>query len=331
MYFFNSYVKQYIEEYIALKKNSGYKFEAEEGMFKQIDKALIECNEQGPGISKEFCDKWYERRNVESDRTRYARCILLREFCGYLALMGVDTYCPRLPRPPKSDFIPHIFTQDEIQRIFDASNALTTKYHRSEYVGLCAPALVRFLYATGLRIGEALALSIDDVDFNNLTILVRDSKNGTQRILPIDVSTCKVLSAYAEMRDKSLTGFCEPTTFFCNIHGGPVQSATFMAYFRLFLKRAGIPYYGQFKGPRVHDLRHTFACNVIRKMNAEGLDLYTTIPILSTYLGHKSIYSTNLYVRMTADVFPEIMSKLENEEFNVYPLSNNCYYEEENN
>ena len=82
-----------------------------------IDKALIEKGEIGPGISREFAEFWYAKRPNESDRTRYARSLLLREFCGFLASSGVITYCPRTPKPPRSNFIPYIFSHKQIEDI----------------------------------------------------------------------------------------------------------------------------------------------------------------------------------------------------------------------
>lgn len=129
---FNSHLSHYINLYIDVKRKLGFKFKAQVGLFKMIDKALIEKGETGPGISREFAEFWYTKRPHESDRTRYGRSLLLREFCGFLASSGVITYCPRTPKPPRSNFIPYIFSHNQIKDILEASNTLSYKYRRSE-------------------------------------------------------------------------------------------------------------------------------------------------------------------------------------------------------
>ena len=78
---------------------------------------------------------------------------------------------------------------------------------------------------------------------------------------------------------------------------------------RLILKQAGIPYIGSGYGPRIHDWRHTFAVKAFKQMIDQGLDMYVALPILSTYLGHKTIYATERYVRLTMDLYPYLEEK----------------------
>lgn len=78
---------------------------------------------------------------------------------------------------------------------------------------------------------------------------------------------------------------------------------------RLLLKRADIPYIGGGHGPRIHDWRHTFAVKSFKQMIDQGLDMYVALPVLSTYLGHKSIYATERYIRLTMELYPYIAEK----------------------
>ena len=87
--------------------------------------------------------------------------------------------------------------------------------------------------------------------------------------------------------------------------------------------RSNIQYLGKNKGPRVHDLRHTFAVNSLVKMVEAGLDLYVSLPILSTYLGHQSIESTNRYVRLTSMLFPDLMNDIDYSLIDVFPKFKN--------
>ena len=81
--------------------------------------------------------------------------------------------------------------------------------------------------------------------------------------------------------------------------------------FRRFLWAAGISHGGRGVGPRIYDFRHTFAVHCLKRWSEQNYDLLVYLPILKTYMGHKSLRGTSYYLRMTADVFPEITLKLE--------------------
>lgn len=92
----------------------------------------------------------------------------------------------------------------------------------------------------------------------------------------------------------------------------------FYSRFREVLWLAGIPHQGRGKGPRVHDLRHTFAVHCLNKWVDEGRDIYTVLPVLSDYLGHSSISATSHYLRLTPVQFPQIVSIMEEQSGSVF-------------
>jgi integrase len=93
---------------------------------------------------------------------------------------------------------------------------------------------------------------------------------------------------------------------FTSTNGSRCNGEVIYDHHRVFLNQAGIPYIGGGKGPRIHDWRHTFAVYSFKKMIDEGKDMYVALPILSKYLGHKTIYATEPYVRLTMNLFPYI-------------------------
>ncbi len=84
-----------------------------------------------------------------------------------------------------------------------------------------------------------------------------------------------------------------------------------MTIYQRYLTGAGISHGGKRQGPRLHDLRHTFAVHVLQKWITEGADLTAMMPILSTYMGHMGIRSTAQYLRLTAEVYPDLMKQVE--------------------
>ena len=108
--------------------------------------------------------------------------------------------------------------------------------------------------------------------------------------------------------------------FFPSAKQKPMTITNTYHNFRRFLWRAGISHGGRGKGPRIHDFRHTFACHCLKKWVEQGKDLTVYFPILKTYMGHDSFKETAYYLRMTADVFPDITIKLEGEFPNIIPI-----------
>ena len=99
----------------------------------------------------------------------------------------------------------------------------------------------------------------------------------------------------------------EYSPFFVSLNGACCKRDTVYQWFRKILNRAGIPFMGNRRGPRVHDVRHSFACHSFVKLSDDGMDLYCSWPYLSTYLGHQSLEATEQYVRLTAQLYPELL------------------------
>jgi integrase/recombinase XerD len=107
--------------------------------------------------------------------------------------------------------------------------------------------------------------------------------------------------------------------FFVSANGSVVKSDAVYRNFRKILKSAGINFLGEHRGPRVHDLRHTFSVHSLATMAESGMDMYCSLPILSTYLGHQSLQATNSYVRLTAEIYPKLLKDVDTFCLNVFP------------
>lgn len=307
-----------IKQYIAYKRSLGFKMEDIEERLSRFDHLTIIRKETTIGITKDLFDVWSTRLPQESDTNRYNRICILRQFSGYLQLTGYDSYIPRLPKY-NSTFVPHIYTQAELATIFQASDKLFLK-RKYMYSQICVmPTLVRMLYATGLRIGEALNLKHKDVHLDKNYLLIRTSKNGQERMVPISLSlteVCKDFCLYKQTQGLDISG---ETYFFTALNGSRCQVATIYELFRTVLYKAGIPHQGRGKGPRMHDLRHTFCVNALLKLSEAGMDLYYSMPVLSTYVGHKSVEATNRYVRLTSELYPRLLTKVNTAYQYIFP------------
>jgi integrase len=172
------------------------------------------------------------------------------------------------------------------------------------------PALVRLLFATGLRIGEALALKMEDINLESNFLIVRKSKNGKERVVPFTDSLSTILFQYLSYREKlpCLKG----EYFFIKPNGEDCRSIGSVNYWwKKILSIAKIDSRGKVVGPGIYDARHSFCVKSMRKMTGEGKDLFYTLPVLSVYIGHTKLSSTDRYVRMTADMYPDLLGRTE--------------------
>jgi integrase len=181
-----------IRQYIDYKRSLGYKMEDLDERFRRFDTLTIERHETMIGISKDLFDAWSNPFPEESESNRYHRISILRGFSAYLQLAGYDSYIPGMPKY-SSLFTPHIYTKQEVAGIFRECDRLFLR-RTYMYSPVCVmPALIRTLYATGIRIGEAVGLRHRDVDLDTGYLVLRECKNGCDRIVPLSLSLKEVL------------------------------------------------------------------------------------------------------------------------------------------
>jgi len=299
----------HISDFIGLKRSLGYKYEEEERTLYAFDRFILDHGHTRLGLTKEISDHWADRRHNEAELTIYSKVRVVKQFAEHLRDQGIETYVPKLPKYPESTFIPYIYTKEEIIEIFRACDSLRMKCRNVYSCLLIMPCLVRLLYGTGIRISEALSLKNKDVNINGKCLILKDTKNGTDRLVPISSSLAIVCEDYRESRDNlPVSGVKrENGPFFVSLNGRVCKHSGIHRWFRRVLEIAGIPFTGNRKGPRIHDIRHTFACHSFLKLSDEGVDLYCSWPYLSTYLGHQSLESTEQYIRLTSQMFPELL------------------------
>ena len=302
---FDSVYGSFISQYIAFKRSLGYKYTQAEFRFRVFDRFAVKEKCEQVGLTKDLFEKWMEPIPNEQESNRYRRVNELINFSRYLNDLGIASYCPRNIPHIRRGFSPYIFTHDEILRFFAACDEnLNWGRYPTEFV-YSTPALFRLLYGTGLRISEALHLETEDVHLDDSYLLLRNTKNNTERMVPFSTSVEAALRQYSDYKEK-IFGL-KTKYFFANAGDSCWSKGTAYEQFRRILVRAQIPHTE--KGPRLHDFRHTFAVHTLAEMSSQGLDLYYSLPILSKYLGHTSLESTDHYVRLTAEMYPELLQQ----------------------
>ena len=285
---------------------SGREYNAEGYYLRSLALAAEEMALEADYMTKEFVEAWCQKREYESHTTWGHRVTVIRKLADYMNLWGMNVYKPSIMIPVKpSDFTPHIYTNSELKRIFEQADLLPF-YPNCPHRGPVASLLFRMLYGCGLRISEALGLTIRDIDLDNGVLTILNSKFGKSRYVPMSPALAERCRQYdALIRN----GAPENAPFFPAPDGGHYSHRAIYTTFRHILENAGIPHTGQ--GPRIHDFRHTFSVHCLRKWILAGRDMNAALPVLSAYLGHKDLSGTQDYLRLTADMYPNIVKAIE--------------------
>ncbi len=311
----------HISGFISLKRSLGYKYEVEERILYTFDRFILDQDHTHLELTKEISDKWADRRHNEAELTIYGKVKTVKQLAEYLRDQGIKTYVPQLPKYPGCTFIPYIYSHEEMNAIFRACDRLKMRCRNVYSCLLIMPCLLRLLYGTGIRISEALSLKNKDVNISGRCLTLIDTKNGKDRLVPMSDSLTAVCQDYLEHRDKLPVNELnrENGPFLVSLNGGVCNYAAVHRWFRMVLEIAGIPFTGNRKGPRIHDIRSTFACHSFLKLSDEGVDLYCSWPYLSTYLGHQSLESTEQYIRLTSQMYPELLRETDGLYVDILP------------
>jgi len=314
----HSIYAELIDQYIEYKRSLGFGTRNIQTRLHCFDTLAVERNEKTIGITRELAEDFGKLSPTETQTNRYTRICLLRGFSAYLQLIGYESYVPKLPKY-KSTFIPHIYTNKEIAAIFRECDKLYV-HRRYMYSMKCVmPALIRVLYGTGIRISEAMKLTHGDVNLSDGILTLRECKNGQDRVVPMSLSLREILKDFVAYKLSLGLNTEANAPFFTAADGSTCCASTISVLFRMVLYRAGLSRGGRGENPRLHDLRHTFCVNALVKMSESGMDLFYSMPILMTYMGHKSLSATNRYVRLTEELYPGLIRKMNETYRYVFP------------
>jgi integrase len=231
----------------------------------------------------------------------------VRGFARYLALFDERTEVPPPDLLPDRSHraCPYLYSTEEVAALMDVAGKLSSPLRQATF-----STLVGLLYVTGMRIGEALRLDDDDVDLNQQIIVVRDSKFGKSREVPIHETTARALGTYVSQRDELCPRVNSPA-FFISVAGTRVRYDNFHLCFQTLVREAGLTPRSSRCRPRPHDLRHTFAVSTLIDWYRHGLEVEPRMARLSTYLGHIHPVHTYWYLEAAPELLALAAARLE--------------------
>lgn len=302
---------QLIPQYIAYRKSLGEKFKTNETILKAFCKAItpsmnIKCvsenmaNDFLNGDSTVITSGWFVKHTALLGFYQYA---LTR---GYVTAIPLPRILPKRPQP----FVPYIYSRKELKLLFDT--ALTYPKNKSHISPRMAYTVLVLTYALGLRLHETISIKLNDIDMDNLVITIQQSKFYKSRLVPFNQETKKIIKEYLQWRKKQKQPQDSDASLFIGKNGHPFNIDTMRGIFQRIRKKAGIKRNNDATfQPRIHDLRHTFAVNRLTSWYQENKNVQQLLPILSTYLGHKHLAHTTVYLTMTDDLLQEAGARFE--------------------
>lgn len=319
---YHSFFAPFIIDLIEQKRALGYKYESETNILRRFDVFCLDNYSNKKILDRDLMMAWAKKRIGEKEATTQNRITPVKELAKYMVRLGLEAFIlPKGMMPRVERYVPHIYTKQELKQIFFQ----TDQCHyccEVPYRHLVMPVFFRLLYCTGMRLSEARLLKNMDVDLTKGVITLINTKLGKHRQLPISREMLERLRIFHH----SVHCLSQPEDwFFPGYQGKPMTLGNVEKNLRKFLWQARISHGGRGKGPRVHDLRHTFAVNCLHKWVLEEKDLNAYLPVLQAYLGHVSLSDTAYYLHLTSDVFPDITKKLEETFIDVIPKVGGTY------
>lgn len=308
-YSFSSSLGPVIDRYLTLKQALGRQYSAESRILQHLDAFLYNTQRD---LTLESFSKWCTTLQHLSSTVRRNWMRVTRNLCLYRRRTEPECFVPDSSQFPGNHqpVQPHIFTDSEILRLLNAATQLTPGSSSVLRLEIFRLALV-LLYTTGLRRGELLRLTISDYCPRENTLLIRESKFHKSRLLPLSNDGWHELESYLKARRRNRLSTSAITPLLNHYNGmGSYTETGLNETFRTLFRMAEIKTVAG-KLPRIHDFRHTFAVQALLRWYNEGADVQAKLPMLSLYMGHVSIVSTQYYLRFIDEILNSASQRFE--------------------
>ena len=287
-----------LADYLTIRRALGYKLHRAGKLLGQFVEYLDDAGVDT--LTVEHAVAWATLPSNGSANWWAHRLSVVRGFAIYLSTIDPATQVPAsdvLPwRPQRTT--PYLYTDDDIAALLSATSILSTPLRTATY-----RTLIGLLWVTGLRISEAIGLDRTDLDLPAGVLVVRSTKFGKDRQVPLHPTATAALGTYLEQRDRVII---KPDTaaVFVSTAGTRLLYCNINWTFLKLVAHAGLEPRSASCRPRIHDLRHSFAVNTVLDAYRDGLDVHARLPLLSTYLGH--VHPDNTYWYLSAA--PELLA-----------------------
>lgn len=300
-----STISRQAKRYLEHRRSLGFELGTSGLVLMQFARFADRLGHRGP-LTTELILRWISYRQEDSSRYRAERLSIVRGFARYLAARDGATQVPDARLLSGSNSYrrqqPHVYSEQQLGQLVRQAARLSPSYPLRPKT---YSTLFGLLASTGLRISEALSLRQCDVDLGAGLLRIEHTKFRKSRLVPLHPSAVRALRSYADVRhDHDRTARRTSDHFFVGRHGHRLPRSTVRCTFRRLCNTLG---WRRGNGalalpPRIHDLRHTFACLRLLRWYRSGVDVEHAIAALSTYLGHGKVTDTYWYLSGTAEL-----------------------------
>lgn len=294
-----------LDRYVAMRRGLGHQFRAQERRLTAFVTFMEEHD--ATVITHKLALEW---ATLPPDRhaSWALRLCDVRGFVRHLLNVEPRTEVPPVKSlPPLRRAKPYLYTDEEIRKLLAAARELPPAAGLRRWTFHC---LFGLLAVTGLRVGEALRLRREDTDLRQGILIIRDTKFGKSRLVPVHATTREVLLDYAARRDEHPDRRGSPY-FFVTEQGRRLLMQYVHPVFWQLSRQIGLRSQDDHTGPRLHDFRHRFAVQTLVTWYRAGEDVERLLPALSTYLGHSCVRDTYWYLSACPELMEHAAKRLE--------------------
>jgi integrase/recombinase XerD len=304
-------LRQAVKEYIDLRRSLGFKLK-EAGRALPDFVAFMERH-RASYVTQALALAW-ARQPLNVQPAEWARRLCyVRQFARHRSATDLRTEIPApglLPFQPKRAR-PYLYSAGEIRALLRAALEMPYRNEREALLPSTYHCLFGLLSVSGMRLGEARNLEIQDVDLTAGILTIRGAKLGKSRFVPLHASTCKVLADYITRREHHWADRPVSSYLFVSSWGNRMDVGAIHRTFYSLSRQVGLRGASDSHGPRLHDMRHLFATNTLVRWYRSGQDPERRLPILSAYLGHVHVEDTQWYLSGSPELMREAMRRLE--------------------
>jgi site-specific recombinase XerD len=298
-----------IQNFINLRRLSGTDYKGQSQLLGYFDRFLFDQRLKKPRLTRQITDLYLNSLSHLAPRTRLNRLCVVKQLGEYLARNDPLSYVPEPLKviPSKGAHQPYIYTLSEIQTLLKAASKLPPENSLRPHT---YRTLFGLLYSTGIRIGEALALNLEHFHSADRRLYIAEGKFRKARWVPLSISTCRALEQYLIKRSQ-IRPHTPDSPLLISQRSRRLHQCTVNQTFHHLLRQCAI-HYSKHTGPRIHDLRHSFAVHRLLAWYRDGQDVNARLPSLSTYMGHVDVHSTQVYLQATAELIDQVNRRFHN-------------------
>jgi site-specific recombinase XerD len=295
---FHSVFALQMQHFVQARQLSGSDYIGQARLLWHFDQFLVQEGFVQPALNSSIYQNYLSHCIHLSQRSLGNNISVIRQFCLYLNQTGNTLFVPEpvIINKYHEVYIPTIFTQQEIKQLLQQAKLLPPCH--SSIRAHTFYTLLGLLYTTGIRIGEALALNVNDYSSRRQRLHIRRGKFHKERWLALTESTCHVLNDYLKERTRWAM-LTEQPPFFISLRKHRLSQSAATVAFKSVLKQS-------LKGKKIkahlHDIRHTFAVHRLTLWYQQDVDINVHLPALATHMGHVSIRSTQVYLHTTPEL-----------------------------